>query len=745
MTKSKDRKDDRRTRPNPRVVRSDASTLHVDFENVTDTLITARNAGVVIDYQTRARILDNFGYRGRRCAHLAAAGPGEQAQVRLLRAWDAPPLRHGAVLEFVYRAVQGGPVHLRDWPLIQCFTPGGAPGEFELKYLNDPVFGADAVKEAGKHGYPRPVALELRANGGKARGFYGIDVKAHDGLHRSVLSGLPQAAWVRFILRRRGPMVDLFAGLPGAETFVGAYPDLLPGGEIYMLRIGNPDNENARGSGYWDCVRLGRALRRGRRPRPPEPRIRNVSEPAPAPPRVLRLGREKQLLIDDWAIAETRNVRRLLHRPVKHPGNPLISPDKPWEKDGALLFGGVVRDADGGFRMWYNAWDKKPETSKRFHTCYATSGDGVHWVKPGLGLHGYDGARDTNILLKDKGTIFVFPNPDDPRPGFRYLAKMRHQGTQGWTSADGIHWVNHGVIMPQSLDASSCHWDPVRRKYVASVKLGYKGRRYRGYAESDDFLNWTDTYLMMDVDELDVYGDQIYDMQIFRYESLYLGNCMIYHTGSSDTCDRHLAVSHNCRHWERPSRAIAAPKFATKDKEIISYPDPHTQPFMQTGPPGSWDFGVIRCPATPPVRVGDELWFYYTGRQCDHSARLPDGSDHSGPRGQIGLATLRLDGFVSAEADASGGWLLTRPLRLDGSDLYVNANAKGGRLEVEVLDSRLRPIAPYTLDNARAVRSDAVRRKCQWQGAKDLAPLAKRTVRLRFRLSQAALYAFWCE
>ena len=58
--------------------RADASTLHVDFEKVTDTLVMARNAGVFLDPWTRDpcsrnRILDSFGYQGRRCAHITVA------------------------------------------------------------------------------------------------------------------------------------------------------------------------------------------------------------------------------------------------------------------------------------------------------------------------------------------------------------------------------------------------------------------------------------------------------------------------------------------------------------------------------------------------------------------------------------------------------------------------------------------------------------------------------------------------
>ena len=729
----------------PAAVRSDARTLHVDFENVADTLICARNAGVIVDYETRTRILDNFSFTGSRCAHMSMNAADQAVRLQLVRAHDARPARDGAVLEFVYRPALDKPVTLRNWPILRCSTPGGAPGAFELKFLNDPVYGMDGVLEDLKKDRPRRVAIELFTNGSRSKGTYGLDVMDRTGRHRSVLKDLDQAAWMRFILHRHDGRVDLFAGEPERETYVETFDDILPGGEIYAVLLGSPDDSAARGAGYWDSFRVGRPLGKSGRVAPAEPRIPNVGVDVPVPPRRLTLGCEKHLLIDDWSIAETRNIRRTFHRPAKHKTNPLIVRDRPWEPRDLYLFGGVERTARGKYRMWYNSADSTSANRKNVHTCLATSDDGIRWEKPSLGICEYKGSRDNNIVIANAGTSWVFMNPDEPRPDFRYLAKIRHQGTQGWTSADGMHWVNHGVILPQSLDASTCAWDPVRKKYVASIKLGYRGRRMRGYAESDDFLHWTDTYLMADVDHLDVRGDQIYQMPIFRYESLYLGLCKMYHVGSSDTCDIQLAVSHNCMHWERPYRALGGPTFATKDKEVIEYPDPHTQPLIPTGPIGSWDFGNHDSPASVPIRSGDELRFYYGGRARSHSRLNPYGKDTAGKGGTIGLATLRLDGFVSADADASGGAVLTRPMRLSGSDLFVNADASGGRLAVEVVDAGGGRIRGFAAADARVIRGDKTRIRCGWKNRRGISSLSGKTVRLKFHLANASLYAFWCE
>ena len=59
----------------------------------------------------------------------------------------------------------------------------------------------------------------------------------------------------------------------------------------------------------------------------------------------------------------------------------------------------------------------------------------------------------------------------------------------------------------------------------------------------------------------------------------------------------------------------------------------------------------------------------------------------------IGLAIMRLDGFVSADADYSGGELTTRLLSFEGDKLEVNVDTGGGGvLQVEVLDEAGTPI-----------------------------------------------------
>jgi hypothetical protein len=729
----------------PTPVRADGTTLHVDFEQVSDTLIIARNAGVVLDFQTPARILDNYGYDGQRCACITANGAGEAARIRLLRGCDSPMATEDAVVEFVFRVTRSQPIDLVNWPIVSFFSSASVTRSYKPRNLDHPVFD-DPTMEAAD-GRPRAVLLGLRASGLAREGTYRIDVSDRHAVVAGVAEGLPQAAWLRFILHRQRPRVSLFIGRPGREQYVGSYEDRWSQGEVYAVLLGNPAGPQVQGSGYWDCVRIGKPLRQGAAVAPPEKRTRHVSEVAPRPPAALAVGREKVLLIDDWAVEETRNIERAFHRPRKHPSNPLIQADQPWESEAIYLTGGVER-SEAGYRMWYHAAEPTAENRKNSHVCIATSRDGIHWMKPPLGIHTHGGSLQNNIsIMGCGGPHSVIYTPDDPRGvEFRYKTHTRdRRGHVAWTSSDGVHWTCQGPFLSQSYDASSTHYDPVRQKYVASLKLGYKGRRYRGYAESDDFLDWTDSYLMLDVDELDEFGDQIYALSIFRYESLYLGLCKVYHVQTTDTCDIHLAVSHNAMHWERPFRIQRAPDFAVKEhNDCISWGETDRQPFIPTGLAGEWDFGNNDAPGSP-IRHGDELRFYYSGRPDTHSRVFPAGVTWTGRAGAIGLATLRLDGFVSADGDASGGWLLTRPLMLSGERLFVNANATDGGLVVEVLDEHGHLIEPFSCDSFQTIDQDLVRAECRWDGPASLASLQGAPVRLRFHLHGASLYAFWCE
>lgn len=477
-----------------------------------------------------------------------------------------------------------------------------------------------------------------------------------------------------------------------------------------------------------------------------------VDLPAPTPPNPIVVDNAKQLFADDWVVEHSKRLSRTLHPIEKHPANPLLEPEEAWEIPSILLYGSVIYDPareHDRFRMWYLCFTTKysPDYRERLkkdgRVAYATSSDGIHWRRPKLGLYAYEGDRDTNIVITGthgfRGVLF---DPRDPDPKRRYKAHARtSHGHEAYFSADGIHWSEPVPLRIDGYDRSSVRWDPLRKLWIASTKNWYRlvpdgpERRGRGYQESADYLSWPDKAAFLAGTDADA-PDIVYGLEPFFYESLFLGAWSRYTAEPSGLLDVQLAVSHNARHWERPSLEPWVPLTPLPE----GYHPRVAKGATETGidaldPRVPWDYGNNSINCAGVLRVDDELWVYYSGRSSDHRSRPQTGA--------IGLGKLRLDGFFSLDAKDDPGSLVTRPLRLVHPTLRVNADAGEGSIRVEVLDLDGEPIAPFTLDNCRALEADNLRHRVTWKGAADLSALQNRDVRLRFVLRDAELYAFW--
>jgi hypothetical protein len=137
-----------------------------------------------------------------------------------------------------------------------------------------------------------------------------------------------------------------------------------------------------------------------------------------------------QLFIDDYLIASRQNVARRYHPFIKHPGNPLIVVDKPWEWK-VINCCTVLPDESGeGFRMYYYCWADRDTDPSRSYLLYATSKDGLTWEKPNLGLHEWkgkgpgSGTKNNNILPNGCGAVMWTPWETDPAKRYHGVGGM---------------------------------------------------------------------------------------------------------------------------------------------------------------------------------------------------------------------------------------------------------------------------------------------------------------------------------
>jgi len=450
-----------------------------------------------------------------------------------------------------------------------------------------------------------------------------------------------------------------------------------------------------------------------------------------------------QLLADDELIDETYRLGRRVHPPLKY-SQPVIVPDRPWEGLGLFLWGTVIYDhQDAAFKMWYQTHSAVTAPQSRRLICYATSKDGLTWEKPLLGLVEFDGSTHNNIVI-DPGPALDSPSvvydPEDENTDRRYkmIYRAAESGIVGLYvafSPDGIRWTKvPEPVAPGHGDRTNAMFTRDKNgKYVVFTRKPNMMQDYNTRCvyriESEDFIRWSPPELIMKPTLADGPNMQFYSMTGFPYGDQYLGVLERMHT-VPDVLDEELTTSRDGRFWRRVDPRQT---FLAREKE--------------------WEGNWVHVSSNPPIEFQGRLWWYYCGRHYTHGAPLPHRES------RIGLATSRMDGFVSIEGGPEEGRLLTKPLRWPGGDLEINAETRtslvdyfglhDGAVRVAVFDSCRNPISGFSLEESVPFVGDTESRrggqeyhKPEWTSARNLNELKGQNVRLAFYIRSARLYAF---
>jgi len=482
---------------------------------------------------------------------------------------------------------------------------------------------------------------------------------------------------------------------------------------------------------------------------------------------MINIRSNKQIFVDDYIIDTRERVVRTYHQFKRHPANPLLVPEKPWERT-SFVYGTVLHDAETGtFRMWYtnsggfsyadaeHYSPAKPAAGDQ-HVCYATSEDGLHWQRPNLGIIEVQGSKENNADCPEHRYTHLSQTPDGTRPSF---------------SPDGLHWSNDAPLIGRPSDAAMLFFDPAQdRWFVISVSSpDVRGFTRRSIEITEtDLESWSEFETILIADEIDDagcaarierlrpildydnpehYHAQLHHMVAFRYGGRALGIVTLWDNT-----------------WYTRGKYPAEPLFAGgKDRGVVHmqlvwslHPDMKNWqrvypriPLLELSEPGEWD-AAAQLPMDAPVRVGDELWLYYSGfsRELNSPRTFGDGLAFGAkvPAQGIGVGTMRLDGFVSLDASPRGGIVTTKPVIFTGTELTINARALG-HITVEILDAEGNPIPGFgpasdCNGGVESISGDSVRHSIKW---KNLGKLAGQPIRLRFHMWNSQLYAFQFE
>jgi hypothetical protein len=154
-------------------------------------------------------------------------------------------------------------------------------------------------------------------------------------------------------------------------------------------------------------------------------------------------------MVDERIIEDRWMIERFTVPLQKHPDNPVLVKELPWEGTGPLMGGTVIFDPkDKMFKMWYLVWDAHSYFNKlpfSYNVCYAESNDGIAWEKPLLNLFDKRGliSKQNNFiklgLQKTQGIDIEF-NPKAKLNEERFIA---------------IHNDSGGVFVSKSIDGKN--------------------------------------------------------------------------------------------------------------------------------------------------------------------------------------------------------------------------------------------------------------------------------------------------
>jgi hypothetical protein len=215
--------------------------------------------------------------------------------------------------------------------------------------------------------------------------------------------------------------------------------------------------------------------------------------------------------------------------------------------------------------------------------------------------------------------------------------------------------------------------------------------------------------------------DEYYGSTGWRYESLWLGGLKIWHRlgdypwSAAGCAYLKLVSSRDGLSWQ---------KVSFKNNEGI--PEVFIPNGKEGGNKGRNDGGYMTEFSQGPLRIGDELIFYYGS--SSYGKNHPNNLRVSG--GGIFRARLRIDGFVSVDA----GTLTTKLLSFSGNKLFLNAI---GPVMVEVLDP------DGKICGSQTVESDSIRHHLLFDGQEFNKIVIGSEMRLRFHIKKGGrLFSF---
>ena len=505
------------------------------------------------------------------------------------------------------------------------------------------------------------------------------------------------------------------------------------------------------------------------------------------------------LFMDDHIVTRSTGFQRVLHHP--EPRGVVLRPEKPWETFGVTPWYVGPRKG-GGYECYYQALYWMPGGRVVNQIAYAISDDAIHWEKPVLNM--MEGPTETissqgfplgisagkrnkaNNILPCGHPRDMFRHGNVREPDKRYAIGLDFRVGQrvGFCKElpdflNDSNWrdkiVDSGGFKPSHYNALE-FWDDINNEWVAMRQApNHPPVRCGGRYATPDLQNWNlEHFVYPDAqDSTDPrYFAEVYGVMGVHIEGIVIGflhwfigdrthlNPELYEDGhdqptidegligksvSKGTMEQRIAVSRDGgKTWDR---TVSREAWIPHGSEQHSYDR------------------MVRVDC-PPLRMGDEDWFYGSVYNGDHAGRNYY-RDRKSSIIQGALYVQKHNRYVSLTAGNTRQILITKPIEVTGKSLQLNVDGSRGEVRVGIGIDKVIPhkqgrwpfkakLPHYMVEDrwershleegfgildCLPVHENCIEYNVNWESVK-LESLLGKTVRLYIMVKDADLYGF---
>lgn len=420
-----------------------------------------------------------------------------------------------------------------------------------------------------------------------------------------------------------------------------------------------------------------------------------------------------------------------------------------------IYFGTILTHDDFAASSKYRAFvSLRENTSSPYNWSggrvgYMYSADLENWTLPNLGLVTIDGNTNNCALTGETNYHVSAVYLPDASSDMRYVLQL---GEFTGTDAPGNirlfkmaefagDYPTAGLTGFKTISQQSPIWDPgmslVQRsdgKWISA----FQRRNYPGAPNSDNtdvrdieaYLSdttgvaglsstWTAKGVIMNgVD----YNDQNYSTQMNLVDGYLLS----------------LTVQH-----DQQTGLMQSDLWVARGDDGITDQVRKKEAFIPAGSSGSWDDGM-QFGFQGIFKVGNEWIIPYSGYDKPHPSDDNPAAGIPPAKGGLGLTKIGYRRIGSIERQSAGeGYFISDAITLEGK-LYINCDATGGKIEVELLDATTnQPILGYKQTDCDDITTDTYSTEITWRGK---SALVQKSVKIKFYLnytsSTVKLYSY---